>query len=137
MTRLVRVELARYRSRRVIALLLLLAAVVAALVAAKSAWDSRPITAQEAATARANAEMQPESGWSAAGRESPMLTSGAFDHEPVKSGAIAFDAPEVSFVAGIEPVAFTQALFVSDAVANCRNLTAAASLAPFVVAGIM
>ena len=47
MTRLLRVELARYRSRRVIALLLLLAALVAALVAAKSAWDTRPITAQE------------------------------------------------------------------------------------------
>ena len=62
MTRLVRVELARYRSRRVIALLLLLAAVAAALVAAKSAWDTRPITAQEAATARANAAMEPESG---------------------------------------------------------------------------
>ena len=56
MTRLVSVELARYRSRRVIALLLLLAALLAALVAAKSAWDTRPITAQEAATARANAD---------------------------------------------------------------------------------
>lgn len=62
MTHLVRVELARYRSRRIIALLLLLAALLAALVAVKSAWDTRPITAQEAATARANAEMVPESG---------------------------------------------------------------------------
>jgi ABC-2 type transport system permease protein len=62
MTRLVRVELSRYRSRRIIALLLLLAAAIAALVAAKSAWDSRPITSQEAATARANAQMKPESG---------------------------------------------------------------------------
>lgn len=61
MTHLVRVELARYRSRRIIALLLLLAALLAALVAAKSAWDTRPITAQEAATARANADMEPES----------------------------------------------------------------------------
>jgi len=52
---LVRVELARYRSRRVIALLLLLAAVLAALVAVKSAWDSRPITAQESATAKKDA----------------------------------------------------------------------------------
>lgn len=60
MTRLVRVELARYRSRRIIALLLLLAALLAALVAAKSAWDTRPITAQEAATARANSEMEPD-----------------------------------------------------------------------------
>jgi hypothetical protein len=57
MTGLLRVELARYRSRRVIALLLLLAALLAALVAAKSAWDTRPITKQEAATARVNAEL--------------------------------------------------------------------------------
>jgi hypothetical protein len=57
MTQVLRVELARYRSRRIIALLLLLAALLAALVAAKSAWDTRPITAQEAATARANAEL--------------------------------------------------------------------------------
>jgi hypothetical protein len=57
MTRLLRVELARYRSRRIIALLLLLAALLAALVAVKSAWDTRPITAQEAATAKANAAM--------------------------------------------------------------------------------
>lgn len=60
MTRLVRVELARYRARRVIALLVLAAAVLAALVAAKSAWDTRPITAQEAATARAQADMEAE-----------------------------------------------------------------------------
>lgn len=62
MIHLLRVELARYRSRRIIALLLLLAALLAALVAVKSAWDTRPITTQEAATARANAEMVPESG---------------------------------------------------------------------------
>jgi hypothetical protein len=61
MIRLVRVEVTRYRSRRVIALILLLAALLAALVAAKSAWDTRPITKQEAATARANAEMEPDS----------------------------------------------------------------------------
>jgi hypothetical protein len=54
---LLRVELARYRSRRIIALLLLLAALLAAVVAFKSAWDTRPITAQEAATARANADI--------------------------------------------------------------------------------
>jgi hypothetical protein len=60
MTPLVRVELARYRTRRIIALLLLLAAAVAAVVALKSAWDTRPITAQEAATARANADMEAE-----------------------------------------------------------------------------
>jgi ABC-2 type transport system permease protein len=58
MTRLLRVELARYRSRRIIALLLLLAALLAALVAFKSAWDTRPITKQEAATARANADIE-------------------------------------------------------------------------------
>ena len=58
MSRLVRVELARYGSRRIIALLILLAAVLAALVAVKSAWDTRPITAQEAATARANADIE-------------------------------------------------------------------------------
>jgi ABC-2 type transport system permease protein len=58
MTGLVRVELARYRSRRIIALLLLLAALIAALVAAKSAWDTRPITAQEAATAEKEAAIE-------------------------------------------------------------------------------
>jgi len=57
MTALVRVELARYRSRRVIALLILLAALLAALVAAKSAWDTRPITRQEAETAQVNADL--------------------------------------------------------------------------------
>jgi len=57
MTGLVRVELVRYRSRRVIALLLLLAALLAALVAVKSAWDTRPITRQEAATARKDAAL--------------------------------------------------------------------------------
>jgi hypothetical protein len=55
MTGLVRVELTRYRSRRMIALLLLLAALLAALVAAKSAWDTRPITPQEVATAKKDA----------------------------------------------------------------------------------
>ncbi|RNM14071.1 hypothetical protein [Nocardioides pocheonensis] len=52
-----RVELARYRGRRIIALLLLLAALLAALVAAKSAWDTRPITAQEVATAKKDAAL--------------------------------------------------------------------------------
>jgi hypothetical protein len=60
MTHLVRVELARYRSRRVIALLLLLTALLAALVAVKSAWDTRPITAQEAATAAKDAAVAAE-----------------------------------------------------------------------------
>jgi ABC-2 type transport system permease protein len=57
MTHLVRVELARYRSRRIIALLLLLAALLAALVAVKSAWDTRPITQQEFATAQKDADL--------------------------------------------------------------------------------
>jgi hypothetical protein len=60
MTHLVRVELARYRSRRIIALLLLLAALLAALVAMKSVWDTRPITAQEQATAAKDAEIAAE-----------------------------------------------------------------------------
>ena len=41
MSRLLRVELARYWSRRIIVLLLLLAALLAGLVALKSAWDTR------------------------------------------------------------------------------------------------
>lgn len=57
MTALLRVELARYRSRRAIALLVLLAALLAALVAAKSAWDTRPITRQETETAQVNADL--------------------------------------------------------------------------------
>ncbi len=63
MTRLFRVELARYRSRRVIALLVLLAALVAALVAFKSAWDtrarSRPRSGHRAAP---TPRSKPESG---------------------------------------------------------------------------
>jgi hypothetical protein len=57
MSHLVRVELTRYRSRRIIALVLLLTAVLAALVALKSAYDTRPITRQEAATAKKDAEI--------------------------------------------------------------------------------
>ena len=57
MIRLLRVELTRFRSRRVIALLVLLAAVLAAGVAAKSAWDTRPLSDQEVATAKAQAAM--------------------------------------------------------------------------------
>ncbi|MFL6021808.1 MAG: hypothetical protein ACJ72O_00570 [Marmoricola sp.] len=53
---LIRVELTRYRARRAIALLILLAAVLAALVAWKSAWDTRPPSKLEVATAKANAE---------------------------------------------------------------------------------
>lgn len=57
MRHLLRVELARYRSRRILALLLLLTAVLVALVALKSAYDTRPITRQEAATAQKDAEL--------------------------------------------------------------------------------
>jgi len=53
---LIRVELARYRARRAIMLLIVLAAVLAALVAWKSAWDTRPPSSLEIATARATAE---------------------------------------------------------------------------------
>ena len=60
MIRLVRVELARYRSRRAIALLVLLVFVLAGLVAFKSAWDTRPPTQREIATAEARAEIAAE-----------------------------------------------------------------------------
>src|SRR5689334_21108033 len=56
MIELVRVELTRYRARRAIALLILLAAVLAAIVAWKSAWDTRPPSTLEIATAKARAE---------------------------------------------------------------------------------
>lgn len=58
MTGLIRVELARYRSRRAIALLLLLAALLAGVVALKSAWDTRPPSSLEIATAKATAERE-------------------------------------------------------------------------------
>ncbi|MCW2786335.1 MAG: family transporter protein [Marmoricola sp.] len=57
MISLTRVELARYASRRAILLLLALAAVLAAVMAFQSAWDSRPATATEIATAKAHAEV--------------------------------------------------------------------------------
>lgn len=55
---LIRVELTRYRSRRVILLLIAIAAVLAGLVAFQSAWETRPATAAEIATARANADIE-------------------------------------------------------------------------------
>lgn len=58
MIRLIRVELSRYGSRRAIALLILLAAVLAALVAFKTAWDTRPPSTLEIATAQARAEQE-------------------------------------------------------------------------------
>ncbi|MCW2755781.1 MAG: family transporter protein [Marmoricola sp.] len=57
MIHLVRTELARYRSRRVITLLLLLAALLAAVVAFQSAWETRPPSKAEIATAQAQAEV--------------------------------------------------------------------------------
>jgi ABC-2 type transport system permease protein len=54
---LVRTELTRYWSRRVIALLVVLAALLAAIVAFQSAWDTRPPSANDVATARAQAEV--------------------------------------------------------------------------------
>src|SRR5689334_4165603 len=56
MVRLIRVELSRYGSRRAIALLVLLAALLAAGVAFKTAWDSRPPSKLEIATAKAAAQ---------------------------------------------------------------------------------
>jgi hypothetical protein len=56
MIRLIRVELTRYRAQRVIGWLLLLAVLLAAFIAWKSAWDTRPPSKLEIATARATAE---------------------------------------------------------------------------------
>jgi len=58
MTGLVRVELARYRSRRVIVLLIAIGALLAGLVAFQSAWDTRPLTDAEVATAQAQADIE-------------------------------------------------------------------------------
>lgn len=55
---LVRVELNRFFSRRAIALLVLLVAVLASVIAFKSAWETRPMSAQEVATAKAQADIQ-------------------------------------------------------------------------------
>jgi ABC-2 type transport system permease protein len=56
MKTLVGVELARYRSRRVILVILAAAALLTALVAFKTAWDTRPPSSTEIATAQAAAE---------------------------------------------------------------------------------
>ncbi len=60
MKNLVRVELTRFRTRRAIVLLVLLAAVLAAFVAFESAWDTRPASRAEIATAQANADIEAE-----------------------------------------------------------------------------
>lgn len=53
---LIRVELTRYRTRRVILLIVLAAVVLTALVAFMTAWDTRPPSASELRTATAAAE---------------------------------------------------------------------------------
>jgi ABC-2 type transport system permease protein len=58
MRNLVAVELARFRTRRAITLLVLLAALLAAFVAFETAWGSRPPSSQELATAQANADIE-------------------------------------------------------------------------------
>jgi hypothetical protein len=56
--RLIGVELNRFGSRRAIALLLLAAAVLTVALAAKTVWDTRPPSADDVATARAQAQME-------------------------------------------------------------------------------
>lgn len=58
MNGLIRTELVRFATRRAIALLLLAAAVSAVVVAGVTAYDSRPPTASEIATAKAQAEIE-------------------------------------------------------------------------------
>jgi hypothetical protein len=55
MIRLIGVELTRFRSRRAIILLILAAAVLTFLVAAKTSWDTRPLSADDLSSARAQA----------------------------------------------------------------------------------
>jgi ABC-2 type transport system permease protein len=55
---LIAVELTRYRTRRAVVLLVLLAALLAAFVAFQSAWDTRPASRTELATAQANADIE-------------------------------------------------------------------------------
>lgn len=61
MIRLVRAELLRFVAHRTILLLLLLAPLAAVAVASVSAWESRPPSAAELATARAQAELDESS----------------------------------------------------------------------------
>lgn len=58
MMRLVGVELTRYLTRRAIALLIITAVLLSTLVAFKSAWDTRPASEQEVATAEAQAGIE-------------------------------------------------------------------------------
>jgi ABC-2 type transport system permease protein len=59
--RLLRVELSRLTARRAVVLLVLLAALLTALVATTTILDSRPVTPEELATARAEAAAQRDS----------------------------------------------------------------------------
>lgn len=56
--RLVAVELNRFRSRRAIALLALAAVLVAALLVGATAWQTRPLTADDRSTAAAQADLE-------------------------------------------------------------------------------
>ncbi len=56
--RLLRVELSRFVSRRAVALLLLLAAALTVLVTVTTVWHTRPVSAQELASARAQVREQ-------------------------------------------------------------------------------
>ncbi len=57
MTRLLRVELTRFRSRRAIALLTLAAALVAVILGFVAAWETRPLTAADRSDATAQADL--------------------------------------------------------------------------------
>ena len=59
--RQLRVEFARFRSRRAVVLLVLLGALLAAGLAGQIAWDTRPATRAEVATAQAQASLEAES----------------------------------------------------------------------------
>lgn len=59
--RLFIVELSRFRSRRAVLLLVLAGVLMAAVLAFQTAWDTRPLTEQDHADARAQAQMQASS----------------------------------------------------------------------------
>ncbi len=54
--RLLRVELGRFRSRRAVVLILVAAALLTAVITGSEIWNSRPVTAEERATAQARAQ---------------------------------------------------------------------------------
>lgn len=58
MMRLLAVELNRFRSRRAIALLVLAGVLLAVVLAAVTAWQTRPLTAEDRTTAAAQAELE-------------------------------------------------------------------------------